>query len=245
MSTIKTNRTEKIMELNNISKSFGGLKAVKDVCISVQKGEIHCLIGPNGAGKSTIFKLIVGYHRPDHGQVIYKGKDITRLKPFQRSRLGLSIKFQTPSVYQDLTVRQNLAISLQLHFRRNQIEAEINQKLALLGLQEIGDCIVKNISHGQRQWLEIGMALSTNPDLLLLDEPTAGMSPEETQKTAGIVLELNKTGMTVVAIEHDMEFVRTLNPNITVLHLGQFFAEGSLAEIENNEQVRQIYLGKR
>lgn len=236
---------EKLLEIQNVSKSFGGLKAVKDVNIGITRGEIHCLIGPNGAGKSTIFRLIMGYHRPDQGKIIFKGSDITAKAPFQRARLGLSIKFQTPSLYQDLTVRQNMHLPMQQNYNKKDIDAEIDKQLALLNLYDISESLVKNISHGQRQWLEIGMALAVKPSLLLLDEPTAGMSPDETQRTAQIVLQLNKNGMTVLAIEHDMEFVRTLNPKITVLHLGQFFAEGTLEEIENNEEVRLIYLGKK
>ena len=148
-------------------------------------------------------------------------------------------------VYQDLTVRHNMWIPMQRLYGRDIITIEIDKILNLLGLLEVSDQLVKNISHGQRQWLEIGMALSVKPNLLLLDEPTAGMSPEETQKTAQIVKDLNRDGMTIIVIDHDMEFVRSLNSKITVLHLGKWFAEGNLAEIESNEEVRSIYLGKK
>lgn len=236
---------EPLLSLRGISKYFGGLKAVDNVSLTIENGELRCLIGPNGAGKSTIFRLITGYYRQDSGDVIYKAKEISRLQPFQRARLGLSIKFQTPMVYQDLTVRHNMWIPMQRIYKREAIATEIDKYLKLLGLLEVGEQFVKNISHGQRQWLEIGMALSVKPDLLLLDEPTAGMSLEETQKTAQIVKDLNRDGMAIIVIDHDMEFVRTLNSKITVLHLGKWFAEGNLAEIESNEEVRSIYLGKK
>ena len=236
---------EPLLSLRGISKYFGGLKAVDNVSLTIENGELRCLIGPNGAGKSTLFRLITGYYRQDSGDVIYKAKEISRLKPFQRDRIGLSIKFQTPMVYQDLTVRHNMWIPMQRIYKREVIATEIDKYLKLLGLLEVGEQFVKNISHGQRQWLEIGMALSVKPDLLLLDEPTAGMSLEETQKTAQIVKDLNRDGMAIIVIDHDMEFVRTLNSKITVLHLGKWFAEGNLAEIESNEEVRSIYLGKK
>ena len=160
--------------------------------------------------------------------------------------MGISIKFQTPSVYPDLTVFQNMVVAL--NRRRTAVDnvrQEILDRLDAVGLHGIENMAAGQISHGQRQWLEIGLALAVDPELLLLDEPNAGMTPDETARTAEIIRRLNKDGMTIIVIAHDMEFVRMLEPRITVLHLGRVFTQGQLCEIERNEEVQQIYLGKK
>ncbi|MGY3037080.1 ABC-type uncharacterized transport system ATPase subunit [Bradyrhizobium sp. USDA 4354] len=233
-----------LLELRKLNKHFGGLHVTNSVDLTLQAGEIHCLIGPNGAGKSTLFRLILGEHHPGSGDILFAGENITALKSFARIHRGLSVKFQVPGVFKGLSVRQNLEIALQSRHRGAELEAEIGRLLTFLGLESEQSQIAGNLSHGQKQWLEIGMAVSLKPRLLLLDEPTAGMSPEETYMTGEMVQRLNDDGMTVLAIEHDMTFVRQVAHRVTVLHLGQVFAQGSIDEIVADERVAAIYLGQ-
>jgi ABC-type branched-subunit amino acid transport system ATPase component len=232
-----------IIEVKDLHKDYGGVRAVNGLSLAVREDEIHCIIGPNGAGKSTFFKLLMGLERPTAGSVLYRGRDITRLPPFRRARLGLTVKFQNIRVYQDLTVFQNLFIPLRRHHRPSEIPGQVARLLDDLHLAGNEGTLVRNLSHGQQQWLSIGMSMAVDPEVLLLDEPTAGMSVEETGETANIVRSLSAQGVTVIVIEHDMEFVRSLNSATSVLHFGRLFAQGSFAEIEANEDVRRIYLG--
>lgn len=233
-----------LLELRELNKHFGGLHVTNGVNLTLDPGEIHCLIGPNGAGKSTLFRLILGEHHPGSGEILFAGENITALKSFARIHRGLSVKFQVPGVFKGLSVRQNLEIALQSRHRGTELEAEISKLLHFLGLESEQAQTAGNLSHGQKQWLEIGMAISLKPRLLLLDEPTAGMSPEETYMTGEMVQRLNAGGMTVLAIEHDMAFVRQVAQRVTVLHLGQVFAQGSIDEIVADERVAAIYLGQ-
>jgi branched-chain amino acid transport system ATP-binding protein len=228
-----------------LNKHFGGLHVTADVNLDVEPGEIHCLIGPNGAGKSTLFRLILGDYAPSSGQVIYAGDDVTALKPHQRVRRGMSVKFQVPGVFSALTARHNLEIALQHHTSRAALPGEIARLLALLGLEDAAGQRAGALSHGQKQWLEIGMAVALQPRLLLLDEPAAGLSPDETHATGVLVQNLNREGVTVLAVEHDMEFVRQIAHRVTVLHLGRIFAQGSMAEVVADERVAAVYLGEQ
>jgi len=232
-----------LLRVQNVSKSFGGFFAVSDVDLSVEAGEIHCLIGPNGAGKSTLFKLVVGTYAPTRGHIRFCGQDVTQAKPFARVQLGMSIKMQAPSVFKTLDVRQNLHIALQYHSASSQLRREEERLLDLFGLSADADKPAGELSHGQQQWLEIGMAVALKPTLLLLDEPTAGLSPDETHRTGELVKNLSANGMTVLAVEHDMAFVRQIATTVTVLHLGQTFARGSIDEIVADPRVAEIYLG--
>ena len=234
-----------ILELRRVTKRFGGLTAVNDVSLAIGEGELRCLIGPNGAGKSTIFRLVAGVYPPTDGDIAYRGRPLAALPPFRRARLGISIKFQTPMVYYDQTLLQNMVVALQRHAGLVEARRRSLEVLAEFGIDDAADKPARDVAHGYRQWLEIGMAVAMRPRLLLLDEPTAGMSPEETARTASLVRRLGGTGMTVIVIDHDMEFVRMLNCRLTVLHLGGFFAEGTLAEVQANADVRAIYLGKK
>ena len=233
-----------ILETHGLKKSFGGLHAIDGVDFRVDEGELRCLIGPNGAGKSSLFKLIVGTYEPSQGQITFKGKDITRLRPYLRVQNGISMKFQVPGIFHDLSAEENLRVALQRAYRGDELKAELEHLLELMDLQSHRHHLAGNLSHGQQQWLEIGMALGVNPAILLLDEPTAGMSPEETFKTGELVKQLNAGGMTVVVIEHDMTFVRQIAKKVTVLHFGKIFHEGTLDDIMRNEDVVRIYLGK-
>jgi len=243
----KVNKQDKesdvLLELKNVTKDFGGIKAVNDFSMTVNKGELRCLIGPNGAGKSTIFKLIMGVYGPSSGKVYLNNKEITKLPTWKRARQGLSIKMQIPGVYGDLSLRDNIRIAVQKYCSKDEIETEIDRLINVVGIEILGNPLVKYLSHGQQQWLEMAMSLGSKPELLLLDEPVAGMGPDETEFTAKIIKRLNDSGLTIIFIDHDMEFVRRIAEKVTVLHYGCLFAEGSLEEIEENEAVIKIYLG--
>ena len=233
-----------MLEVRGLHKRFGGLRVLEDVDLAVDAGEIHCLIGPNGAGKSTLFKLMVGTYEPSEGQVLFLGEDITERRPYERVMRGMSIKMQVPSVFRELPVAQNLQIALQRRLPIGAIPAEQARLLALLDLDRQADALAGALSHGQQQWLEIGMALASGPKMLLLDEPTAGMSPEETFRTGELVQRLNAEGMTVLVVEHDMAFIRQIAQKVTVLHFGRVFAQGSIDQIVSDPRVAEIYLGK-
>ncbi|WP_138420469.1 ABC transporter ATP-binding protein [Aquibacillus sediminis] len=248
MDTVLTRSANKvsvksILELKNLGKYFGGIRAVDGVDLSIREGELHCLIGPNGAGKSTIFKMIMGVYEPSVGSVYFEGKDITKKKNWERADMGLSIKMQIPGVFGELSVYDNMRIATQKHTKLAKMDEEITKLLDLMDVRHLKNEIVNNLSHGQQQWLEIAMSLACKPRLLLLDEPAAGMGPEETEFTAQLVRKLNKEGITILFIDHDMDFVRQIAQKVTVLHFGQKFAEGTISEIESNEEVVQIYLG--
>jgi len=233
-----------ILQTRGLKKYFGGLYAINGVDLAIEEGELRCLIGPNGAGKSTLFKLILGSYQPSEGTILFKGDDITTLRPHLRVQRGISIKFQVPGVFLELPVELNLRIALQRAHRGAALDQELERLLELIDLGHQRTELAANLSHGQQQWLEIAMAVALQPAMLLLDEPTAGMSPEETFKTGELVKKLNASGMTIVVIEHDMAFVRQIAKRVTVLHFGQVFDEGSLDEIVSNEDVVRIYLGK-
>ena len=233
-----------LLETRQLDMRFGGLHVTAGVDFALQEGELHCLIGPNGAGKSTLFRLILGEYSPTGGSILYAGEDITAMPSHARVRRGISVKFQVPGIFPSLTARHNLAIALQHHLEGHTLEEEVARLLDFLNLLEAASLPAGSLSHGQKQWLEIGMAIALRPRLLLLDEPTAGMSPEETEATGEMVLRLNEDGMTVLAVEHDMNFVRQVARRVTVLHMGRIFAQGTIGEIEADERVAAIYLGQ-
>jgi ABC-type uncharacterized transport system ATPase subunit len=233
-----------LLQTVNLNKSFGGLHVTNNVNLAIETGEIHCLIGPNGAGKSTLFRLLLGEYAPSSGNILYHGEEITRLKPFQRVQRGISVKFQVPGIFKGLTVRQNLEIALQSRLKGKELQEEARRLRTFLHLDSSAEERAGNLSHGQQQWLEIGMAMSLKPRLLLLDEPTAGMSPEETHVTGEMIMELNKSGVSILAVEHDMDFVRQVAHRVTVLHFGKIFAQGTIDEMMASEEVAQIYLGE-
>ena len=227
-----------------LCKRFGGHDAVTDVDLVVERGEIHCLIGPNGAGKSTLFKLIVGTHVPTSGSIVFDGHDVTEQRPYERVKRGMSIKMQTPSVFRELPVWQNLQIALQHHVPPASLAQEQDRMLELLDLSAQHAKPAGELSHGQQQWLEIGMALALKPTMILMDEPTAGMSPDETFRTGELIQRFNAQGLTVVVVEHDMAFIRQIAKQVTVLHYGKVFARGPINDIIQDPRVAEIYLGK-
>jgi len=231
--------------VTDISKRFGGIHAVDGVSWQTDAGQIRCIIGPNGAGKSTFFQLLVGRIKPDGGTIRFMGADISRLHPFERARLGLAVKPQTLGAFGELTVDQNIRVCLQRVRRGTDLDTHVGDLLSALGLGDKAGFLTKALSHGEKQWLGLGMAIATSPKLLLLDEPTAGMSSEETKRTVDLVKRLGAEGTSVLVVEHDMEFVRSLAVETTVFHDGRVFQSGSLADIEQNEAVRRLYLGQR
>lgn len=232
-----------ILRVSKLNKRFGGVVVARDIDFSLERGRMHCLIGPNGAGKSSFFRLILGEHAPDSGTIEFRDEDITALRPFQRIRRGISVKFQVPGIFKALSARQNLEIAFQRHLRGHDLDATIRRVLDFAGLEGEAATLAGTLSHGQQQWLEIGMAVGVEPSLLLLDEPTAGMSPDETRRTGEMLHELNARGITILAVEHDMAFVEQIADRVTVLHFGAIFAEGTIAEIVDHVGVQEIYLG--
>jgi branched-chain amino acid transport system ATP-binding protein len=235
--------SEALLSVKDLARSYGGVRAADGISLTVRKGEIRCIIGPNGAGKSTLFKMLVGEVRPDEGSIQFDGSDITHLAPHRRALRGIGIKHQNISVYGSLTIRHNFYLPLRHARGVSDIEAAMRSILARIRLSGWEDRLAGELSHGQRQWLAIGMALAMRPRLLLLDEPTAGMGPEETKATSALIREVMTEGMTALVVEHDMAFVRQLQAPVTVMHYGKVFAEGSLDEIEAHADVRRIYLG--
>jgi branched-chain amino acid transport system ATP-binding protein len=213
-----------ILEVEHLAKRFGGVVATDDVSLAIESGGVHCVIGPNGAGKSTFFSLLCGIQQPDAGRILFEGREITRLLPFARVRLGLGLTFQTNRTFGELSVRQNLAVPMALR----SAEAEERYRYAL----------------ERFELSEILMVLAGGPRVVLLDEPTAGMSPEETSHTAKVLRHLNATGLTIVVVEHDIAFVREVASRVTVMHYGRIFADGPLADVTARQDVRDIYLGR-
>ena len=235
--------SEPALATEHLAKRFGGVVATDDVSLSVEAGELLCIIGPNGAGKSTFFSLLCGIQQPDAGRIMFKGEDITRLPPFARVRKGIGLTFQTNRSFVELDVSQNLAIPM-TSLRDARGAERYRYALDLFGLAENDPTPVRELAHDRRQWLEILMVLAGGPELLLLDEPTAGMSPEETSQTAKVLRHLNETGLTIIVVEHDIAFVREVARRVTVLHQGRVFADGGLDEITTRQDVRDIYLGR-
>jgi len=245
---------EFILTLEGVNKTFDGFKAISDLNFYMDDGELRVIIGPNGAGKSTMLDLITGRTRPDTGQIEYgKSTDLTRLNEYQINRLGIGRKFQTPSVYTHHTVFENILLSLKgsrgvfaslFHQTTPEQRSRIDEVLNTVGLAEKSDVKAGTLSHGQKQWLEIGMLIAQDPKLLLVDEPAAGMSDEETHKTGELLLRLEGKH-SIVVIEHDMTFVRQIARKVTVLHQGSVLCEGTVDQVQNDERVIEVYLGRK
>jgi ABC-type uncharacterized transport system ATPase subunit len=227
-----------------LHRHFGGISAVRGVDLVVDRGELRCIIGPNGAGKSTLLNMLCGTLAPSSGNIELEGKSLVGLKLHEFVREGVSRKFQVPSVFETMTVRDNLEVARPGRYAEGRPVPDIDEVLQLLGLAKHAETRAGQLAHGQKQWLEVGMALVTAPKLLLLDEPTAGMTAEETQRTAGLLQHL-KGELTIIAIEHDMRFVRALDCHTMVMHQGQVIADGPFAAIEEDETVRDVYLGRK
>jgi urea transport system ATP-binding protein len=243
--------TDFLLALEDVTVSFDGFKAVNALNLYVDKNELRVIIGPNGAGKTTVLDLICGRTKVTGGSIKFKDQEITGLKEQEIVRRGIGRKFQTPSIYEDLTVFENLEISVPrgrdvigaLFWKRTPDVVERVREIArTIFLEEQIDRLAETLSHGQKQWLEIGMLLIQEPELMMLDEPVAGMSISERARTAEL-LELVSKGRSVIVIEHDMKFVESIADRVTVLHQGKVLAEGSMDAIQNNPQVKEVYLG--
>jgi branched-chain amino acid transport system ATP-binding protein len=235
---------EPLLQTRDLSMHFGGVKAVDNVNFTLAQGELRCLIGPNGAGKSTFFKMLTGQLEPSHGQVLFRGTDISHAHAHEIARMGIGIKTQVPSVFDGLTVRDNIWLAASRLHSGERARRLVDAMLERIGLAHAADRIVGQLAHGQRQWVELGLVLSTDPELILLDEPAAGMTHEEVQKTAELVREINRTKALIV-VEHDMQFIRMIAKQVTVFNRGSILVEDAVENILRNPLVRDIYLGKQ
>ncbi|WP_332696880.1 urea ABC transporter ATP-binding protein UrtD [Halalkalibacter lacteus] len=243
-----------ILRSDKISVRFGGFYAIKEFDFSIPHGELHFLIGPNGAGKTTFLDAICGKTKYTEGTLTFNGSvNLARLKEYEIVREGIGRKFQAPSIFPYLTVFDNLELAMKqdkrvfpMLFSRMKAadKSKIEDMLNLIGLKEQRNVIAKTLSHGQKQWLEIGMVMMQEPNLLMLDEPIAGMTEEEEEKTGELLLELKKH-CSIIVVEHDMDFVRKFAEKVTVMHGGQLLCDGTMEEVQNNERVMEVYLGKK
>lgn len=240
-----------VLETVGLTRDFGALRAVDNVNFRLPEGQLRAIIGPNGAGKSTFFSMLMGRMRPSAGDVRLRDVSIARLPPYKISRLGVSLAFQITNIFGNLSVADNLRLAAQsrrnpfVPFRnagkRPWVEERVNRVLDQVGLADKHDEIASNLSHGEQKYLEIGLAMATDPQLLLLDEPTAGMSPEETRATGELIRRLGRE-ISVVLVEHDMDVVMDVADMVTVFHHGQIIAEGSPDEIRADSEVQRVYL---
>ncbi|MEO9652111.1 MAG: ATP-binding cassette domain-containing protein [Roseobacter sp.] len=232
-----------LLQTRGLTIRFGGVTAVNKVDFTLQEAELRCLIGPNGAGKSTFFKLLTGQLRPSEGHVHLRDQDISGARPHEIARQGVGIKTQVPNVFNAMSVHENLWIAAR-HKHTPAFATELTEKiLTELRLTGIASKEVGQLAHGQRQWVEIGTVLAGEPELILLDEPAAGMTHEEVERTAELILEINKTRALIV-VEHDMQFIKMIAKTVTVLHQGAVLIENDVANVMQDTRVRDVYLGK-
>jgi urea transport system ATP-binding protein len=242
----------KVLYLNKLTVSFDGFKALDALTLDVEPGELRCIIGPNGAGKTTMMDVITGKTRPDQGTAWFgPGIDLLALTEPEIAQAGIGRKFQKPSVFEHLTVFENLELSLSgpKSFWRSLLarltaseRGRIDRLLDTIGLANERTRVARTLSHGQKQWLEIGMLLMQEPELLLVDEPVAGMTPQETERTAELLLSLAGEH-SIIVVEHDMDFVRSIARKVTVLHEGRVLSEGDMDQVQNDPRVVEVYLG--
>ncbi len=239
-----------VLEIAGLAVEFDGFRALNQVDLAVEAGELRFLIGPNGAGKTTLVDCITGLTTPTEGEIRFEGRSLGRLREHQRVRAGIGRTFQTPSVFDTLSVLDNLDLAEsfrrsfpRLFLRRRGITDGVGATLERVGLTHMRDQAAGTLSHGQKKWLEIGMLLVQQPKLLLLDEPVAGMSPEERLETGALLQELSGDH-TLIVIEHDMAFLRRFARRVTVLHEGRILSEGTVEEVQSDTRVREVYLGR-
>jgi urea transport system ATP-binding protein len=242
-----------MLYLDGITVSFDGFRALNKLSFAIEPGEMRAIIGPNGAGKTTMMDVVTGKTRPDTGEALFDGShDLTRLDESDIAQLGIGRKFQKPTVFEMHTVEDNILLALKsdrharaaLFWRETQeTDSRIDDILQTIRLSAVRHRVAGGLSHGQKQWLEIGMLLAQEPKLLLVDEPVAGMTDAETHQTAELLKEINRD-RTIVVVEHDMTFVRELDVKVTVLHEGAVLAEGSIDQVSQNERVVEVYLGR-
>ena len=241
-----------LLKLENITVSFEGFLALNDLNLSLKKGELRAVIGPNGAGKTTFLDVITGKVRPTIGDIFFKGKTLKGKKEHKIARLGVGRKFQSPRIFENLTVKENLEISvttpksplnlINKNIKEEQLD-EIEGLMKIVNLSQKSNSKAGSLSHGQKQWLEISMLVGQKPDLMLVDEPVAGLTDEETDLTADLLKSLSGEN-TVVVIDHDMEFIRRLDSNVSVLNQGTVLCEGTMETIQKDQKVIDVYLGR-
>lgn len=242
-----------LLETINLNKQFGALQAVRDVNLRIEEKTIHSIIGPNGAGKTTLFNMVAGVYSPTAGTILFQGNDITNTKIYERSHLGIGRSYQVTSIFPELTVKENIRLAVQSRGNRNfrifqnanrlkDVENRTTSILDEVGLKDIALEKAGAVSYGYQRSLEVGIALATNPILLLLDEPTSGMPPDEARRMMNLIKRISQ-GLTVLLIEHHMEVVMTISDRITVLQQGKVIAEGKPEEVQKNESVKRAYLG--
>ncbi|MCY4591321.1 MAG: ATP-binding cassette domain-containing protein [Alphaproteobacteria bacterium] len=238
------NRAEIVLETRNLSMHFGGVRAVDRVDFSLSENELRCLIGPNGAGKSTFFKCLTGQLRPTAGDVLIRDVDVTGREPHEIGALGVGIKTQVPNVFEGLTTEENIWISARRWHRSSRARTLTTETIERLQLGDVRSEPVGRLAHGQRQWVELGMVVAAEPWLVLLDEPAAGMTHEETVRTAELIREINRTA-TLIVVEHDMQFIRMISRRVTLFHEGGILMEDTMEAISADARARQVYLGHR
>ena len=233
-----------LLETRNLNVRFGGVHATRDVNFKLAEGELRCVIGPNGAGKSTLFKLLTGQVKPTSGQILFRGKDISNMLPHEPGRLGIGIKTQVPSLFNGLSVWENVWLSARRVNSSESADRITRQTLERVGMLSHRDDLAGLLAHGLRQWVEIGVVIAADPPLILLDEPAAGMSDGEVARTAELIIEINRQHALVV-VEHDMNFIRMIAKTVTVLHQGAVIKEDTPDRIMSDPLIQQIYLGKK
>ena len=233
-----------LLETRQLNVRFGGVHATKDLNFSLAEAELRCVIGPNGAGKSTFFKLLTGQVKPTSGQIFFRGQDISAMLPHTPGRLGIGIKTQVPSLFNGLSVWENVWLSARRVNSATQAERVTRDTLERVGMTAWRDATAGVLAHGLRQWVEIGVVIAADPPLILLDEPAAGMSDAEVARTAELILDINRRHALVV-VEHDMAFIRMIAKTVTVLHQGQIVKEDTPDKIMSDPMVQHIYLGKK
>jgi branched-chain amino acid transport system ATP-binding protein len=233
-----------ILETKGLEKRFGGVRAIAHVDFALERGELRCLIGPNGAGKSTFFKLLTGQIEPSAGVVLFEDVNITAAAPHRIGRLGIGIKNQVQDVFNGLSVFENLYLAASSADVGRQAALRARELAARLGLAQLLDAPVATLAHGQRQWVEIAMVIARQPKLVLLDEPSAGMTIEETRQTADLIREVNRTA-TIIVVEHDMQFIRQIARKVTVFHQGRILLEDTFERVVADPVVRAVYLGRQ
>jgi urea transport system ATP-binding protein len=241
-----------LLSVEDVTVSFDGFNALNGISLQLLPKSIRVLIGPNGAGKSTLLDAIIGHVKPTRGRVVFKGEDITRLDEYKIVRKGICRKFQAPGILESLTVADNLTLAARRHREcwrsfgtrvSPQVRDQVERVIALIGLAEKRNALAAQLSHGQKQWLEIGMVVASDAELLLLDEPAAGMSQDETSQTADLIRSLSSQH-SILVIDHDMTFVAQLDAPVSVMHMGRMLKQGTLDEIRNDPEIAAVYLGR-
>lgn len=233
-----------LLKTEHLTMRFGGVVANDDISFTLQEMELRCLIGPNGAGKSTFFKSLTGQQKPTSGTIAFRGQPIAGKLPHEIARMGIGIKTQVPNVFNGLSVKENIWLSARRKATPKGLPKQVASVLDIIQLSPHAGRLVGTLSHGQRQWVEIGMVLAAEPELILLDEPAAGMTDEETLRTAEIIRDINQT-RAIVVVEHDMAFIRLIAKTVTVFHQGRVLMEDTVDNVLKDQRVRDVYLGKK